>query len=189
VLISVLPYDPDWARRFEAERTVLAAVLAPWLARVDGRSAGSRTGGIHHIGSTAVPGLSAKPISDMIVGVANLGEAAAAIEVLSGRSYVHAPHRPRALWFHKPVEPDLELRTHNLHLTEPGSDLWQERLAFRDALRADDDLRDEYQALKLRLAAAHGDDPTAYSAAKRDFVSRVLAGAGISLGPPRSSVN
>jgi GrpB-like predicted nucleotidyltransferase (UPF0157 family) len=189
VTISVLPYDPDWVRRFEAERDLLMEILAPWLARDDGRSASSGAGAVHHVGSTAVPGLAAKPVIDMIAGVADLDSAGAAIEVLSGHSYVHAPHRPRALWFHKPVAPEIEVRTHNLHLTEPGSDLWRERLAFRDALRADDALRAEYQALKLRLVQAHPDDLGAYTAAKRELVGRVLAGAGISLGPPRSSVN
>ena len=89
-------------------------------------------------------------------------------------------------WFHKPPSPDLAERTHHLHLTEPGSDLWRERLAFRDALRADDALRDEYAELKQRLAAAHGEDLGAYTAAKRDFVARVLGLAGIELGPRRS---
>ena len=119
----------------------------------------------------------------------DLGEAGAAIDVLSGHSYVHAPHRPRALWFHKPASPDLADRTHHLHLTEPCSDLWRERLAFRDARRADDGLRDEYAQLKQRLAAVHGEDIGAYTAAKRDFVARVLAGEGIELGPRRSSLD
>jgi GrpB-like predicted nucleotidyltransferase (UPF0157 family) len=141
-----------------------------------------------------VPGLPAKPIIDMIAGVTDLSQAEAAIEVLSGHSYVHAPHRPRVLWFHKPASPDLAARTHHLHLTEPGSDLWRERLAFRDALRADDALRDEYAELKQRLATAHGEDIGAYTSAKRDSatlaepdhrqsVARVLAGEGIELRP------
>lgn len=59
------------------------------------------------------------------------------------------------------------------------------RLAFRDALRADGTLRADYQRLKEELAAAHPDDLRAYTAGKRDLVARVLAGAGIALGPPR----
>ena len=69
-----------------------------------------------------------------------------------------------------------------LHLTEPGSDLWCERLAFRDALRADSALAAEYDALKRRLADTHGDDVNAYTAGKREFVARVLASAGLSPG-------
>jgi GrpB-like predicted nucleotidyltransferase (UPF0157 family) len=121
VAIEVRPYDPGWVGQLEAERALLEPALEPWLK-----------GGIHNIGSTAVPGLAAKPIIDMIAGVVDLSEAEAATPVLSGHSYVHAPHRLRAHWFHKPPSPELADRTHHLHLTEPGSDLWRERLAFRE---------------------------------------------------------
>jgi GrpB-like predicted nucleotidyltransferase (UPF0157 family) len=168
--IKVMPYDPEWPRRFEHERELLERVLSPWLA-----------GGVHHIGSTAIPGLAAKPILDMMAGVANLAAAEAAIAALGEHSYGHGQHRPRTLWFFKPASAARLDCTHALHLTEPGSDLWQERLTFRDALRADDALRGEYQALKLRLAAANGDDLSTYTAQKRDFVGRVLADAGVKL--------
>jgi GrpB-like predicted nucleotidyltransferase (UPF0157 family) len=170
VPITVAPYDPDWPRRFEAERALLEPLLAPWL--VDG---------VHHIGSTAIPGLSAKPIIDMMAGIRDLSAAEAAIPVLEEHGYRHAPHRPEALWFHKPQSEAHAERTHHLHLTERGSALWRERLTFRDALRADTALRDEYQALKLRLAGAHGDDVKAYTADKRAFVVRVLAAHGVTL--------
>ena len=72
--------------------------------------------------------------------------------------------------------------SYGLHLTEPGSDLWRERLAFRDALRFDRALADEYAALKLRLAQEHADDPAAYVAGKRAFVGSVLEDAGLTFG-------
>jgi GrpB-like predicted nucleotidyltransferase (UPF0157 family) len=169
--IVVVPYDPEWPRRFEAERVLLERVLAPWL-----------DGGIHHIGATSVPGLAAKPIIDMMAGVRELEEARAAFEPLLEHSYVHTPHRPGvAHHFSKPA-PQLSKLTHGLHLTEPGSDLWRERLAFRDALRADPTLAAEYEALKLRLAEQHREDVGAYTAGKRAFVARVLASAGIQPG-------
>jgi GrpB-like predicted nucleotidyltransferase (UPF0157 family) len=95
--------------------------------------------------------------------------------------YGHAEHRPQALWFFKPGERGLEWRTHHLHLTEPGSDLWRERLAFRDALRADPELAAEYADLKARLSAEHGVCDPSYARDKRSFVARVLASAGITL--------
>jgi GrpB-like predicted nucleotidyltransferase (UPF0157 family) len=171
VSIRVVPYDPDWPVRFERERAVLERALAPWLSA-----------GVHHIGSTAVPGLAAKPWIDMIAGVHDLARAEAAVPVLAELSYAHAFHRPRALWFYKGLRDE---ETHALHLTEPGSDLWRERFAFRDALRADPALRAEYQRLKQELAAAHPEDRAAYTAGKRVLVARVLAAAGIDLGPPR----
>jgi GrpB-like predicted nucleotidyltransferase (UPF0157 family) len=170
--IRVVPYDPDWVVRFEQERVLLARMLAPWLS-----------GGVHHIGSTSVPGLAAKPILDMMAGVTDLAAARPAIAALEGRGWVHAPHRPEAYWFYRPLTSVGHEHTHHLHLTQPGSALWRERLAFRDALRNDPALRQEYQALKQHLAQRHGDDGDRYTADKRAFVARVLATAGIALLP------
>jgi GrpB-like predicted nucleotidyltransferase (UPF0157 family) len=163
-VIEVVPYDPNWPRRFEAERAQLEEVLAPWLS-----------GGVHHIGSTAIPGIAAKPYIDMMAGVASFEEARAAYEPLRAHGWEHTPHRPGiAHHFSKPGA--------GLHLTEAGSDVWRERLAFRDALRADPELAAEYGALKLRLAQEHPDDLQAYTNGKRAFVGRVLAEAGLTFG-------
>ena len=132
-------------------------------------------------GSTAVPGLAAKPILDLLAGVRSLDAARGAFGPLGELGYVHAPHRAaEAHHFAKPSARLSEL-THGLHLTEPGSDLWCERLAFRDALRRDPALLAEYAALKARLAREHGDDLAGYTAGKRALVARVLAAAGLTL--------
>jgi GrpB-like predicted nucleotidyltransferase (UPF0157 family) len=169
--IVVVPYDPGWPRRFEAERALLEEILAPWLKD-----------GIHHIGSTAIPGVAAKPVIDMLVGVQDLKEALAAFDPLGEESYLYDPHRPGiAYHFAKPSRRLAEM-THGLHLTEPGSDLWLERLAFRDALRGDPDLAAGYAALKIGLAHQHRDNVRAYTIGKRAFVARVLASAGLQPG-------
>jgi GrpB-like predicted nucleotidyltransferase (UPF0157 family) len=169
--IDVVPYDPEWPSVFDVERALLERVLAPWLE-----------GGIHHIGSTAIPGISAKPIIDVMAGVRDLEEARAASGPLAEHGYVDAPHRPAVgHHFAKPTRELPECRF-GLHLTEPGSDLWRERLVFRDALRADAPLAAEYEALKLRLAHEHDSDAEAYTAGKRAFVAAVLATAGVGLG-------
>ena len=166
--IVLVPYDPDWARRFEAERGLLERVLAPWLES-----------GIEHVGSTAVPGIAAKPIVDMVAGIRDLEEARATYDPLHAVGYVDEPHRPEiAHHFAKPAL-DLDRRTLNLHLTQPSSSLWRERLGFRDALRADPSLAAEYEALKLRLARGQGGDVQAYTNGKREFVHRVLVSSGI----------
>jgi GrpB-like predicted nucleotidyltransferase (UPF0157 family) len=167
-VITLVPYDPEWVRRFEAERELLEHVLAPWLE-----------GGVAHIGSTAIPGIAAKPIVDMVAGVRDLEEAQAAYEPLHAVGYLDEPHRSEIA--HHFAKPALELDTRmlNLHLTEPSSTLWRERLAFRDALRADPALAAEYEALKLRLAHGHRGDVRTYTDGKREFVHRVLVGAGV----------
>lgn len=170
-VVVVVPYDPRWPRRFKAERAKLERVLAPWLS-----------GGIHHIGSTAVPGLAAKPTIDMVAGVRDLEAARAAFEPLRALDYHHREHRPEAHSLHKPTCGGWWEETHHLHLTEPGSDLWRERLAFRDALRADPALAAEYAQWKRNhVVTAPG--PNAYTDDKRPFVARVLAAAGIDLKP------
>lgn len=159
---------------FEAERTALKRLLESWLE-----------GGIHHVGSTAVPGLAAKPTIDMVAGVRDVQAARAAFEPLRAFGYRYHEHRPEAHAFYKP---DLAAgwwqHTHHLHLTRPGSDLWRERLEFRDALRNDPALAAEYAAWKLNHAAIAG-QPNPYTEDKRAFVARVLAEKGIELKPDR----
>ena len=170
-MIAVVEYADDWPRRFESERARLAPILRPWLAA-----------DIEHIGSTAVPGLAAKPTIDMLAGVRDLEEARAAFAPMEAAGYAYRPHRPEAHLF---VKLPVETRTHGIHLTEVGSDLWVERLAFRDALRADAELAEEYAALKRQLASAHPDDMRAYTDGKRAFVARTLASQGVTLKPRR----
>jgi GrpB-like predicted nucleotidyltransferase (UPF0157 family) len=166
VSVAVVPYDPAWPTRFDQERRLLERVLAPWL-----------DGGVHHIGSTSIPGLAAKPIIDMMAGVRDLDEARAASAVLPREGYVHTPHRAEIA--HHFDKRDGEITTHGLHLTEPGSELWRERLAFRDALRRDEPLAREYEALKLTLAGQHDVRLVEYTRGKRAFVARVLEAEGI----------
>ncbi len=163
----VLPYDPAWPGLFEAERERLEEALAPWL-----------DGGIHHVGSTSVPGLAAKPIVDMLAGVRDLEEARAAFGPLRALGFRHREHRPEAHAFFKP-DGSRWGASHHVHLTEPGSAVWRERLAFRDALRADPALCREYTELKQALARAGGYD----ARRKRPLVRRVLSQAGIDLLP------
>ena len=163
------PYDPDWPNRFEAERALLEQALAPWLAS-----------GIHHVGSTAVPGLAGKPVLDIVAGVRDLEAARASFAPLAALAYRYREHRPEAHSLVKPAAGNWWQATHHLHLTEPGSDLWRERLAFRDALRADPALAQEYAEWKRLHAAADG-EPNPYTADKRPFVARVLAEAGVGL--------
>ena len=157
--VEVTEADPGWPERFEAER----ARLEPLLPGVE----------IHHVGSTAVPGLAAKPIIDLMALVGDLdahlkvllGPAggyclpAAANEDLDDRRYLT-----------RPTEAE---RTHNLHLVSRRETL-ERYLTFRDALRASADLRAEYEALKRDLAVRFEHDREGYTAAKAPFVFRVL---------------
>jgi GrpB-like predicted nucleotidyltransferase (UPF0157 family) len=122
--VQIEPYDPRWPILFAAEQSRLESLLEPWLVTP-----------VEHIGSTSVPGLAAKPLIDMIAGIADLQAARATIDPLADLGYEHGDHRPEALWFYRLAPGRPEEHTHHLHLTERGSALWRERLAFRDWLR------------------------------------------------------
>lgn len=160
--IVIEPYDPAWPAMFEAERILLEETLAPWLA-----------GPVEHIGSTAIPGLPAKPIIDIAGPVFDLESSRPAIEAAARLSYYFFPYKPDEFhWFCKPS--DFE-RTHHLHLIPVGAPLWRERLLFRDYLRAHSDAAAAYAELKFRLAEQHRDDREAYTEAKTEFIKRILA--------------
>jgi GrpB-like predicted nucleotidyltransferase (UPF0157 family) len=159
--VVIQPYDPEWPEKFAAESRLLASVLAPWLA-----------GPIEHVGSTAVPGLAAKPIIDIMAAVHDLPSSRPAIEALRRHGYCYSDYKADVMhWFCKPSE--LE-RTHHLHLIPFESALWHERLAFRDRLRRDDSARHAYSQLKLGLASKYRNDREAYTEAKTGFVQSIL---------------
>jgi GrpB-like predicted nucleotidyltransferase (UPF0157 family) len=154
--VEIVAYDSAWPARFEVERLVLEGALQPWLE-----------GGIHHVGSTAVPGLAAKPIIDIMAGVRNFDEASAAIPLLE-REHGYCYWLYRGLhWFCKPSP---ALRLFHLYLLEPSHPEWRARLAFRDFLRAHPTSAADYARLKVSLAAQFRTDREAYTAAKTDLV-------------------
>jgi GrpB-like predicted nucleotidyltransferase (UPF0157 family) len=159
--VRIVSYDPAWPRRFAEECAALRKTLGA-----------SAIGGIHHVASTAVPGLDAKPIIDILVGVDSLAASRASFSALSRLGYQYAPYRPREMhWFCKP---DPRRRTHHLHLVPASSRRFREELAFRDLLRRHLDVAREYAALKRRLALEFEHDREAYTEAKGDFIRAVL---------------
>ncbi|MBA3476662.1 MAG: GrpB family protein [Actinobacteria bacterium] len=161
-LVRFVAYDRGWADAFEAEKALLEPILTPWLA-----------GDIHHVGSTSVPGLAAKPVIDILAEVRSLEESRDAIAPLEKLTYWWAPYEEELMnWFCKP---SLEHRTHHLHLVVPGSRAWREELTFRDALRAQPDTARAYEDLKRRLADEHSRNREAYTVAKTEFIEHVLA--------------
>lgn len=169
--IRLAPYDPAWPSLFERERKILERTLERWLG-----------GPIEHIGSTAVPGLLAKPVIDIMAAVATLDGSRPAISVLLGRGWVYFPYRAEVMhWFCKPSP---AFRTHHLHLVPFRSPLWEDRLIFRDYLRRDSVVAAEYAQLKRVLAERYELDREAYTDAKGPFVRRVLERARAEAASP-----
>lgn len=155
--VRIVPYDPRWPERFERERAALEAVIGSWVV-----------GGIHHVGSTAVPGLDAKPVIDVLVGVEDLASSRACFDPLATLNYLYAPYRPEEMhWFCKP---NPSRRTHHLHLVPAGSPRFRDELAFRNHLRTHPTAAAEYATLKRELAERFEHDREAYTNAKTEFI-------------------
>jgi GrpB-like predicted nucleotidyltransferase (UPF0157 family) len=166
----MVPYDPAWPAAFEAHKVLLESALAPALSRQ-----------IDHIGSTAIPGLVAKAIVDMLAVVRNVEAARACVPAIEGVGWVAAPESTdemeRRLSF---CFPSVERRTNHLHVVEESSDVWRGWIAFRGYLRAHPEVADEYGTLKSRLALEHGANPNdrdAYRAGKAEFIRETTATA------------
>ncbi|HUE88389.1 MAG TPA: GrpB family protein [Vicinamibacterales bacterium] len=162
--VRLVRYNSQWPALFEAERALLESVLQPWLV-----------GPIEHIGSTAVPGLIAKPVIDIMAGVRDLEAALPSRDAAATLGYLYFPYRPREMhWFCKPSPTQ---RTHHLHLVPVDSPLWRERLVFRDYLRESPETAARYAELKRDLAARYEFDREAYTDGKSDFVNAALHSA------------
>jgi GrpB-like predicted nucleotidyltransferase (UPF0157 family)/ubiquinone/menaquinone biosynthesis C-methylase UbiE len=164
-MIEIREYDPDWAGAFETERSRLAHALGALALRID-----------HH-GSTAVPGLAAKPIIDIQISVASLKPIEAYARPLALCGYVHHPHEDDAFapFFHRP---STWPHTHHVHVVQAESDGARRTIAFRDYLRAHPAAAREYEALKRELAAKFVTDDAesreGYAMAKTDFVNAIV---------------
>lgn len=157
--IEVVDYDASWPTRFDEEAARLTAI-SPKLT-------------FHHIGSTAVPGMSAKPIIDIMAWSQDLDSPLVALVERGGYQYPHAYNATLSgrRWL---CRPSASYRTHHLHLVGDEAELIR-HLRFRDALRAKAHLAAEYAALKRDLATQMPDDREGYTAGKTDFIRRVEA--------------
>lgn len=153
--IRLVPWEPAWQVAFELQRLRI------------GQALGSRALRIDHIGSTAVPGLPAKPIVDVDLSVADSEDEDAYLPALEEAGYAlrvrergHRMVRSRALDVH-------------VHVCAAGSDWERRHLLFRDRLRADADDRDAYAAVKAELATRDWPDMNAYAAAKAEAIAAI----------------
>src|SRR5262245_36004672 len=167
--VAIVSYDPRWPELFESERAHLRACLPAELIRR-----------IEHIGSTAVPGLAAKPIVDMLVEVTDLEATKLRIAPLleaKGYEYFWRPTHgddgpPFYAWFIK-RNPDSGVRTHHIHMVESTFTEHWDRLLFRDYLVEYPRVAREYEALKFRLVSESSGDRVAYTRGKTEFVVTV----------------
>ncbi len=167
--VAISPYDPIWPRLFREEADRLRALFPGAFIRR-----------IEHFGSTAVPGLSAKPIIDLLIEVSSLYETRRVLAPIlesQGYDYFWRPTAgsdtpPFYAWFIR-RDPRSLVRTHHLHMVEQHFSEHWDRLLFRDYLIAHPDVAREYEQLKYRLAALHPNDRVVYTREKGVFINAV----------------
>jgi GrpB-like predicted nucleotidyltransferase (UPF0157 family) len=164
--VTLVEHQQAWPDQFRAVALELEQVFAGCGAVVE------------HVGSTAIAGLVAKPVLDVLVGARTLAEVQERVAALGERGYRYRPEYETLIaqrrYFVR--EAGALPRVH-LHAVVFGQRLWNDHLAFRDALRRDAALAARYAALKRELAVRHARDKAAYTEAKAPFIARVLADA------------
>ena len=157
--VRLVPYDSTWPLEFASE-----------AARIERACAGLPIK-LEHIGSTSIPGLSAKPVIDILAGRPGNVRGTEYIAALKQIGYEHkgAYGIPGRNYFRRGVP-----RTHHVHLFNWSSDLWQDHVLFRDYLRAHPDVAREYDTLKRELAAMYLQDKEKYTDAKGPFVRSIV---------------
>ncbi|WP_035578762.1 MULTISPECIES: GrpB family protein [unclassified Halomonas] len=164
--VALFAYDTTWPALFEKERDRLLGLFPDEFLAVE------------HIGSTAVHGLSAKPIIDILAGVDSISRADELLEPLCRAQYATSMEYNASLvgrrWLMRWAD---GRRTHHLHLMVHGSEEWHRRLAFRNSLRVDTELAQRYEKKKRLWVAEFASDREAYTAAKGDFIKEALKNA------------
>jgi GrpB-like predicted nucleotidyltransferase (UPF0157 family) len=165
VIVRVVPYDPGWLAEYEAESTRIGDAL------------GKLAVGRHHIGSTAIPGISAKPIIDILLEVPDVAELDAHVARMESLGYEAMGECgiPGRRYFRRDNPPGV--RTHQVHAFKVGSAHSDRHLAFRDYMIAHSHVAQAYGEVKQRLAELFPDDINAYMAGKDAFVKRHEAAA------------
>lgn len=165
--VVIADADPHWASRFEEVSDEIRAIVQTKLL------------GLEHIGSTAVPGLAAKPVVDVLIGVATMSDVIDVARSFEERGW-ELPRDINATLDDRRFVKKLSggVRTHHAHIVVFEGEEWQRLVGFRDALIADPDLRERYERLKRDLAKRFGGEREKYTAAKSEFIEAVLANVG-----------
>ena len=158
-VVRLVPYAAEWVQLFEVEKTALQLVLGAYVLD------------IQHVGSTAIPGMLAKPIIDIAIAVTDFEQARVCIPLMEGLGYEYRGEQgiPRRHMFAKGNP-----RTFHVHMLESESLEWQNRLLFRDYLCQHPDAAREYAQLKLQLATQYPQDRVAYTDGKASFIQQLL---------------
>ena len=160
--VKLCEHHDEWAKLYEQEKQLLLETFGDSIIAIE------------HVGSTAIPGVPAKPLIDMNVAIPSIDDATIEkfIPKLQELGYTYMHKYPDRHFFAKGPE---EKRTHHLNLVKVGSETgWNDHILFRDYLNNHKTARDEYTALKLRLAQQFAEDRESYTKAKEEFILGII---------------
>ncbi len=160
-LVTVYPYDPSWAEEYQKEEKILREILKGVDVRIE------------HVGSTSIPGLSAKPIIDIAIGTKSkeqLYEVAKCLEK-AGYDMLDSFDEKGEVLARKGTP---ECRTHYIHIQLLGGEYWNEFIYFKKYLLDHPECVEAYQKLKEELSVKYADERKKYTASKNEFITDIL---------------
>jgi len=162
-VVRLAPYSSEWPKLFEEEEKLLRGLIGKCV--ID----------IQHIGSTSIPGMTAKPILDIGIAIARFQEGKRCVKPIESLGYEYRGENgiPGRHYFAKG-----DPRTHHLHMLELDSEEWRKHITFRNFLRENKEMAREYARLKRDLAEKFRNDRLSYTEGKSDFVAAILKMAG-----------
>ena len=160
-LVTVYPYDKEWPNEYLKEKEILKGILKDFDYQIE------------HVGSTAIPGLSAKPIIDIAIGVKDEQTMLEMEKVLGNAGYdmLNSLETKGEILARKGAP---ECRTHYIHIQKLKSEYWNEFVYFKQYMLDHPEAVEEYQKLKCELSVKYADERKKYTAAKNEFISSVL---------------
>lgn len=160
--VTIVEYCPQWREMFEEEMLLLQAVLGEGSAEVE------------HIGSTAVNGLAAKPVIDIMIGLPDFSVADKLVPRIEALGYEYIKKYEDEMPFRRFFVKNLNgIRTHQIHMVEINSEFWERHLLFRDYLRQNPDISNKYAVLKKELAEGEWGHVNDYADAKSEFIKGI----------------
>lgn len=159
--VKLLPYTDEWKRLYNKEEEIMLSIIKDYV--ID----------IQHIGSTSIPGLTAKPIIDIIIGIKTFTDLPIIIKELKANGYIYRPKSStdeRVLF----VKGTDGIRTHHIHVVKWKGDEWNNNILFRDYLTKYSEIAEEYSKLKNSLSKKYKNDRNTYTESKNEFIQNVI---------------
>ncbi|MGP4071156.1 GrpB family protein [Piscibacillus sp. B03] len=165
--VKLVPHNPEWTTNYQQEKALLESLVGEYIV------------GIEHIGSTAINGIKAKPIIDIMIGLQPLDNARdLELRTMQEGHYYRLQKQQlegKVVFAKFPeIHEGNAMKTHFLHVVEYDGDWWHEHIQFRDRLNNNLELAKEYEQLKLNLAEQHSNDVKSYTDQKLEFVKSII---------------